>query len=109
MAESEAKNILPFEARIASLERYAISHGETLGKHTGELIDLKTERAVRIERDKNLDERLERIEEAINKLDASNTAKFSGIYKLGWWVLGTFGASFIALLANFLFKGGFAI
>lgn len=84
------------EVRLTTVERYQQNHGTTLAEHNNELARVKTDRAVQIERDKHMDERLDRIEKSI-----------AGIHKLGWWVLATFGAAFIALVANFLFKGGF--
>lgn len=109
MPPDPASNVIPFEQRLQWVERYATTHGETISKHNNEIADLKTERAVQKERDKNLDERLERIEDAIAASAKLNTDRFNGIYKLGWWILTAFGGSFIALLANFLFKGGFVI
>lgn len=97
------------EQRLGSLEKYAITHGESISKHNNELSEIKTERAVQKERDKNLTETLDRLQESINKLDATNNAKFNGIYKLGWWVLAAFGGSFVALIANFAFRGGFVV
>jgi hypothetical protein len=54
--------------------------------------------AVKEVEDEFLEKRLQAIEK---KIDA--------IYRLGWWILTAFGGSFIALLANFIFKGGFYI
>lgn len=79
----------------------AKSHTEfvqDLGEIRKPLDELRTDREVRKERDKNLNERLDRIEEGQR-----------GIYRLGWWVLATFGASAIALIVNFAFSGGFRV
>ncbi len=54
--------------------------------------------AVRAERDKHVDDRFDRIEESIR-----------AIHRLGMWVLGAFGAAFIALVVNFTFSGGFIV
>jgi len=62
------------------------------------LDELRTDRAVRLERDKNLNERLDRIEASIAR-----------IHSLGRWVLAAFGAGLIALISNFLFRGGFNV
>jgi hypothetical protein len=83
--------------RLEALEQYARRHGETLSEHNNELAEIKTERAVAKERAITVQERFDRLEK-----------KIDGIYSLGKWVLGAFGASFVALLANFLFKGGFS-
>jgi hypothetical protein len=66
---------------------------------TKDVLDqLRTDREVRQERDKHLNERLDRIEKSIARL-----------YNLGWWVLTAFGATLIAAVANFLVKGGFDV
>lgn len=62
------------------------------------LRSLETDREVRKERDKNVNQRLDRIEASLTR-----------VYNLGWWVLAAFGASAIALVANFVFKGGFYV
>lgn len=45
-----------------------------------------------------LERRLSRIEKALAR-----------IHTLGWWLLGTFGASIIIAAANFVLKGGLTI
>jgi hypothetical protein len=60
-----------------------------------ELTAIDKREAVRAERDKHLDERLDRIENSIR-----------AVYGLGRWVLAAFGASAIALVANFVVRGG---
>lgn len=102
-------NVIPFEMRLSTVERFAVTHGESLARHNNEIAELKTAKAVQVERDRSLYERLDRIDDAIESLASSNNTKFNGIYKLGWWVLAAFGGSFIALLANFIFKGGFVV
>ena len=57
--------------------------------------DRAVEKAVQTERQANLDERLERIEESIK-----------GLYGLGKWMLLAFGGSMIAALVTFIVKGG---
>lgn len=91
-------NVIPFEQRLNYVERDVRDHAKTIGEHNKELAAIITERAVNVERDKNLNERLDRLEKAIG-----------GVYKLGWWILAAFGGLLIALIANFLFKGGFTI
>lgn len=60
------------------------------------LDELKTDREVRKVRDQHLNERLDRIE-----------ASIKSIYRLGLWVLTAFGSASIALVVNFVFRGGF--
>lgn len=83
------------EQRLAMVERYQQTQGNTLSAHNDALNAAKIDAARREERDEALNERLKRIEKAIG-----------GIYKLGWWILAAFGSAFIALLANFIFRGG---
>jgi uncharacterized protein Yka (UPF0111/DUF47 family) len=71
---------------------------EEIGELQKPLRQLETDREVRKERDKHLNERLDRIEVSIDR-----------IYRLGWWVLAAFGASAVALVANFAFRGGFVV
>lgn len=69
-----------------------------------------------IESHQSLDDRLDRLErnEEINKVREEardewrkrTEAKLDGIYKLGWWVLTTFGALTMAALANLLYGRG---
>lgn len=84
------------DQRVALIERYQQTQGNTLSMHTDALNAAKIDAAKREARDEALDDRLDRIEKAIG-----------GIYKLGWWILAAFGSSFIALLANFIWRGGF--
>lgn len=60
-----------------------------------EINAIKIDREVRKVREEHLNERLDRIEDRIDD-----------VYKLGRWVLTAFGASLLALLANFIFRGG---
>lgn len=84
--------------RISALERDREAHARSIGEFTRTLIDLDKKGAIRDLREEHLDERLDRIERSI-----------SGIYRLGWWILGAFGTSAVALVANFAFRGGFFV
>lgn len=91
--------------RLDTVERNTTDLAKSVTNITEELSDLskplrelEVDREVRKERDKNLYSRLDQIETSIEK-----------VHNLGWWVLGTFGASAIALIANFMFKGGFYV
>ncbi|WP_309082874.1 hypothetical protein [Chelativorans sp.] len=71
---------------------------DRLGETNEELTLIQVERAARDEQRKHLNDRLQRIE-----------ASIAGIQRLGWWVLATFSASAVALISNFLFRGGFHV
>lgn len=96
MTEETRSPRLDMEYRLQAVEQYLRNHGETLTAHNTELNEIKTERAVGAERALHIDQRFDRIEK---QLDA--------IRGLGKWALGTFGAVLLALIANFLFRGGF--
>ena len=91
--------------RLDTVERNTTDLAKSVTNITEELSDLskplrelEVDREVHKERDKNLYSRLDQIETSIEN-----------VHNLGWWVLGTFGASAIALIANFMFKGGFYV
>lgn len=68
-------------------------------RRTKDILDeLKIDRAVREERDKNLNERLDRIE-----------ADVSGIKSLGRWILAAMGSGLVLAILNFIIKGGLKI
>lgn len=88
--------------RLDAVERNHTMLSSSLTKIVDELDDLKhpleelkMDRAVRVERDKHLHERFDRLE-----------ASMKGMQKLGWWVLAAMGTSAISFLMNFLLKGG---
>lgn len=90
---------------VSLLRQDVSNHARTIGvlvdEHRAfkdELALLHLDKARRDERAISLVERLERIERSID-----------GVYRLGWWLLAAFGASAIALIANFAFKGGFIV
>lgn len=71
------------------MERDLQAHAKTITELTNRMAEYEKAKAVEEVKDAYLEVRLSRIE------------------KIGWWILTTFGASFVALVANFLFKGGF--
>lgn len=98
MPPDPASNVINFEQRFNFVERDVRSHAKTLTAHNEALNKYERDLIRHEEREKRNDERLQRIEESIKSF-----------HKLGWWILSAFGASFIALLANFLFRGGFVV
>lgn len=82
--------------RLDAIERNQSDAARTATAIVEEIHGIKIDREVRKERDLRLNERLDRIEERLD-----------GVYKIGWWFLAIFGAAFIALVANFTFRGGF--
>ncbi|WP_438752077.1 hypothetical protein [Pararhizobium sp. O133] len=77
--------------RLSLVEKDSQSHARTLTALTERMAEYEKDAAVKEVKDEYLQERLTRIE------------------KIGMWILTTFGATFIAVLANFVFKGGFFI
>jgi len=84
--------------RIDIIERDILSHAKTITELTIHMSDFQRDKAVEKVRDEYQAERLDRIEDRIN-----------AVYKLGWWVLASFGGIFITLVANFVFRGGLYI
>lgn len=91
--------------RIDLLERDVQAHAKSISEFTLSLVgvkddlsDYERDRAVQEIKDAYLEKRLSGIE---GRIDA--------IYKLGLWILAAFGSSAVALVANFLFKGGFSV
>lgn len=102
--------------RLDSIERNQTDAAKTTSIIIEEIHGVKTDRAVRMERDKALGERFERIEERRTERDKVLADRFerieerlNSIYKIGWWFLAVFGAGFIALVANFTYRGGFYV
>lgn len=89
-------------SRLASTERNQSDLARTITELVGNLGEtqhdvsrLLTDAAVNVEREKARDEWRGRTEK-----------KLDGIYKLGWWVLATFGSLTMAALASLLYGGG---
>jgi hypothetical protein len=94
---------------IEQVRKDLTRHGESISaivtevRHTQEELStlrngIESERKVRLVEDRHLNERLDRIEESINSLNA-----------LGRWILVTFGASLIVAVSSFIFKGGLSV
>jgi hypothetical protein len=77
------------------IERDLQSHAKTITELTMRMSDYEKDKAVREVKDEHLEERFERIEDRVQ-----------AIYRLGLWILAAFGGSFVALVANFVFRGG---
>ncbi len=81
--------------RIDLVERDVQSHAKTITEFTAVITQIKTDAAIQEVKDGYTNERLTRIELRLN-----------AVYRLGWWLFAAFGSSFVALVANFVFKGG---
>ena len=88
--------------RLATTERNQSDLAKSISEIVGSLSDtrddvarLKTAEAVNIAR-----------EEARDEWRKRTAAKLDGIYRLGWWVLTTFGSLTLAALASLLYGGG---
>lgn len=77
------------------LERDVREHAIIITELTKRLNDYDKAFAVMEVEDEFREKRLDAIEQ---------NAK--GVHRLGWWVLTTFGATFIAAAANFIARGG---
>ena len=96
MPDSESLPVLA--RRLDMLERNVSDHAKTITAVVHDVSDLKTKNAVDDEREKSRDEWRSRTEKRLD-----------GIYRLGWWVLTTFGAILVAMVAQFVFKGGLVV
>ena len=86
------------ERNAADLARVATELTAKIGAVNSIVDELRLDRAARQERDKALNERLERIEESIED-----------VQKIGRWVLMAFGTSLVALIVNFVVRGGLVL
>jgi len=84
--------------RLDMLERNVSDHARVSTVLLQDVAELKTKNAVDDEREKSRDEWRTRTEKRLD-----------GIYRLGWWVLTTFGAILVAMVAQFVFKGGLIV
>lgn len=98
---------------IDLLRRDHTSLAATVGNLTIEMrlikdymIEMQTDRAVRTERDKNLHDRLGRIEKSIEVLEAECKKDFDKITSIGKWILTAFAVVLIAAIGNFIINGG---
>ena len=95
MPEDIVRRVDTVERNQSDLARSITEIVGELGEMRKPLDELRVDRAVRQERDKNLNERLDRIE-----------ASIAAVYSLGKWLLATFGAVLIVAVASFIVKGG---
>jgi len=84
--------------RLDMTERNQTDLAKSVTALVVDVADLKTKDAVNAEREKARDDWRTRTEEKLNS-----------IYKLGWWVLFTFGTVALGSVARFLFSGGFNV
>lgn len=97
------------ERNHTDLARSVTSLTETLNEVQRPLIELNIDREVRKERDKNLNERLDRIESKIKESTAETKAEITKITGLGYWVLGAIGAAFVTGAVTFVMNGGLRV
>lgn len=96
MPDSESPQVLA--RRLDMLERNVSDHAKTITAVVHDVSELKTKNAVDDERERSRDEWRSRTEKRLD-----------GIYRLGWWVLTTFGAILVAMVAQFVFRGGLVV
>lgn len=73
------------------------------------ITQLMTDKAVRAERETNLHDRLQRIEDSIKDGKADTDKKIGSLLSIGKWILTAFGATLIAGVTNFIINGGLHI
>lgn len=98
MPEDIVRRVDTVERNQSDLARSITEIVGELGEMRKPLDELRVDRAVRQERDKNLNERLDRIE-----------ASIAAVYSLGKWLLGTIGAVVVAAAVTFMLNGGFNV
>lgn len=88
--------------RIDAIERNHTMLASSLTKMVEELEDirkplddLRLDRAARLERDKGIHERFDRVERSLK-----------GIHGIGWWLLTAAGSTGVAFLMSFILSGG---
>lgn len=96
MPDSESPQVLA--RRLDMLERNVSDHSKSLTALVHDVSELRTKNAVDDERERSRDEWRSRTEKRLD-----------GIYRLGWWVLTTFGAILVAMVAQFVFRGGLVV
>jgi hypothetical protein len=80
--------------RLDLHERDLQAHARSITEITNVISGIQRDKAVQEVKDEHLQERLDGIEGTVK-----------AIYKLGWWILSTFGAVLIATITS-LVKGG---
>lgn len=90
------------EITLEQLHRDLIAHAGSISnivenQRNMQLVidEMKLDRAVRVERDRNLNDRLDRIEKSIDS-----------VYTLGKWLLAAIGAAFLTAFVTFVVNGG---
>lgn len=96
MPDSENPQVLM--RRLDMVERNVSDHAKSLTALVHDVSELRTKNAVDDERERSRDEWRSRTEKRLD-----------GIYRLGWWVLTTFGAILVAMVAQFVFRGGLVV
>lgn len=96
MPDSENPQVLA--RRLDMVERNVSDHAKSLTALVHDVSELRTKNAVDDEREKARDDWRSRTEKRLD-----------GIYRLGWWVLTTFGAILVAMVAQFVFRGGLVV
>lgn len=107
MAVSSAHDLLKLDVQ---------NHAKTISVVVTELRDIKDiveqlviDKAVKKEQDRNLDDRLKRIEDSIAAQTAAFDKRFRSIVNIGVWALSIFGGAIVLAFVQFLIRGGFAI
>jgi hypothetical protein len=90
-----ARRLDGMDRNLSDLARSVTHLVQDIDKSKNVLDELRVDRALRVERDLRIAEQFTEVK-----------AKINGIYKLGWWVLATFGAALIMLMVNFALRGG---
>lgn len=102
--------------RLGLLQADVQAHAKTITVLTTELTDVKslvaqfvTERAVRVEVDKNMNDRLARIEKSIDQLTVAVDKRFAPWSKAAVWAASIVGASVLAACVKFIMSGGLLV
>lgn len=93
---------IPSVTRLMQAERDLIAHAKSITEIVqdqrlmhDELEVLNTDKAVRVEKDKAIDERFARME-----------ASIKSVYGLGKWVLAAVASTLVSVIVNFIIGGG---
>lgn len=89
-------------SRLASTER----NQSDLAKSITVIVETQQDTDKRVSRLEINEEVNKAHEEARDEWRKRTEVKLDGIYRLGWWVLTTFGGLTMAALANLLYGGG---
>jgi uncharacterized coiled-coil protein SlyX len=86
------------EQRLTSIEHQLSSHDQRLQSLERMVSEAKTDRAVRMERDKHLDRRFDKLEQDVGDVKGY-------LLKIVWLIVAGIVAAFMAFLVN----GGFSV